>query len=255
MVSILDNPATITRPIEPPGPPQGVFGDGGGLFHIYRVEVTFRDKLMGGTPKDRKIIQSWLGVKTGLTDDTTELRRAALRTAVELGYTQEDVDGLSLDQIEELMAGVTGDKQTVGFKRDANGLFIESRQLKAMLKEEVNILYPYQREKWGPTKKAPRSFFAERVFVEPDRIYLGRQKPDDVELFIGHTPSPQGPQSNLTYYEYVQQAVITFEVQVTDNEIPVHAWPRLWVHAQQNGIGALRSQGFGKFLVTGWEKV
>ena len=41
----------------------------------------------------------------------------------------------------------------------------------AALKESVHILYAGDR--WGKTKKGPKSFVAERVFLEGDRIYLG----------------------------------------------------------------------------------
>jgi len=32
-------------------------------------------------------------------------------------------------------------------------------------------------------------------------------------------------------------------------------WADLWVHAQENGLGALRSQGFGRFFIQQWERI
>ena len=230
------------------------------LFTTYHAKLTFRDKVMGGTPKDPKIITSWLRVKTGVTDDEEELRRMMLRTLLELGATfPEGVDPANAthEQLVEASERLAN-KQAVGFKCDPeHGLYLEGRVVKSMLKENTNILFPYQSQegKWGATKKAARSYLAERVFVNPDRVWLGRKEPDGVDLFIGHTNGPSGPQSNLTYYEYVARATIEFDVIVAQDGVKADHWPQIWVMAQENALGALRSQGFGRFEVMAWDKV
>lgn len=227
------------------------------IFTTYTAQLKFRSRLMGGVPKNPKIIEGWLRSKAGIEQEE-EIRRALLRTLLELGA--EVTPDMTFAELEEASEGLAAQRQTNGFKTGENGLYIESRQVKAMLKESVNTLYPHGSGKWGSRKtvgkdgaekdtggKGAKSFFAERVFVDPDHIYLGRSEPDGVELFIGHVMGPKGPQSTLTYHEYVERATIEFEVKVLRDEIRREHWSDVWAHAQENGLGALRSQGFGRF--------
>jgi hypothetical protein len=227
------------------------------VFTTYRATLQLRDKIMGGTPKDPKAIEGWLKKNAGLADG--ELRRATIRTLIENGVdlTENPTD----DEINEAIASIASLKQTNGFKRDERGLYIEGRTVKAMLKESANIVFAG--EKWGKrfkddgkqayAGKGARSFLAERVFVNPDRIYLGVQEPSGIELFIGHVMDKTGPKSTLTYVEFVERPTLEIEVAVLNNEITEQQWPRLWLHAQENGLGALRSQGFGRFDIDRWE--
>ena len=230
----------------------GIFDDqAADLFTTYQARIEFRDKIMGGVPKDPKIIEGWLRSKAKI-DDVEEVRRALLRTLVELGA--EVTADMSYAELEAASVQLAATKNTNGFKVDPiGGLYLESRTIKSMIKECVNILFAGDR--WGKTKKGPRGFTAERVFINPDRVALDRQEPDGIELFIGHTSGPKGPQSNLTYHEYVTRAVIHFAVMVAHDEVPLDAWPQIWVHAQENGLGALRSQGFGRFDIQQWEPI
>lgn len=219
------------------------------LFTTYDVELTFRDKLLGGVPKDPEIIEGWLRAKAGI-EDTEEIRRALLRTLVELGA--EVRPDMSYEELREASKSLAAIRQTNGFKRDDKGLYIEDRQVKAMIKEAVNILYAGER--WGQTRKGPQSFTAERVFVEPAHIHLGRQDPDGVETMISHLSGPKGPYSSIGYNEYVRHPVLHFSVISLRNELSPDKWPAIWVLAQENGLGADRSQSFGRFDVTKWEQ-
>ena len=174
-----------------------------------------------------------------------------MRTLTELGV--EVRPDMSYEELFKASEALAAQRQTVGFKADESGIYIESRIIKAALKENVNILYAGER--WGDTRKGPKSFTAERVFINPERIYLQRAEADGVELFIGHTTGPKGPQSNLTYYEYATRPIVAFDVMVTRDALPLEYWPELWVQAQENGLGALRSQGFGRFDILAWDVV
>jgi hypothetical protein len=227
----------------------GIF-DQDAVFTTYRARITFRGKLMGGIPKDPKIIEGWLRAKAGIGAEE-EIRQAMLRTLVELGADVRP--DMSYAELQSASEALSAQKSTNGFKQDEGGLYLESRAIKAMLKESTNILFAGDR--WGRTKKGPRSFLAERVFVNPDRIAFGLHEPSGIELFIGHVSGPAGPSSNLTYYEYVEGVTIDFDVMVAEDAIEHDHWPRIWVHAQENGIGALRSQGYGRFDIEAWDEV
>lgn len=217
------------------------------LFTRYRITIRLTNKIMGGVPKDPKVIEGWIKTKIGL-DQGDQLRIMVVKTMRELGHVL--ADDPTDDEVDAAIKATVGDKSTNGFKRDARGLFIEGRQIKAMLKESVAVLYPYTVAKWGATKKAPRSFLAERVFVEEETVPLGRQEPDGIESFIGHVTGPQGPRSTLTYVEYCERPEISFTVMSLENQIDLATWDRILDTAQQQGLGALRSQGHGRFAVT-----
>lgn len=228
----------------------GIFDTDSTLFTTYRARLRFRDRLEGGVPMSPKIIEAWLRSKAGIEAEE-EIRRATLRTLLELGA--DVTPDMSFEEMEKASEALAATRQTNGFKVDEGGLYIESRQIKAMLKESINILYAGDR--WGKTKKGPKSFFAERVFINPDHVRLSRTDPDGIDLFIGHVSGAKGPQSTLTYHQYVERAAIDFDVMVCKDEVSPEHWPEIWIHAQENGLGALRSQGFGRFDIEQWETV
>lgn len=229
-------------------------------FAGYSVQLVFEDKIIGGIPKDPKIVQGWLRSKAGITE-ARELFQVTARTMEENG-TPLDVSPTALaeldademyniiDRASEEQAAL---KSTNGFKIDDGGLYIEDRQIKAMLKESTNILFAGER--WGKTKKGPKSFVAERVFVRPGRIHLGCEEPDGVELVVGHVTDKLGKRSTLGYHEYVERPVIEFDLEVLRDELSYEQWGQLFLHAQSSGLGALRSQSYGRFEVTKFERV
>jgi hypothetical protein len=93
---------------------------------------------MGGIPKDPARIEGWLRTKGGI-DNPSLLQNAIARTLDEVG-----TDGV---EAPELLT-----KRTVGFKRAEDGLYVEGRQVKAMLNESTNVVFVGTR--WGPTCKA-----------------------------------------------------------------------------------------------------
>jgi hypothetical protein len=222
------------------------------LFQFYKARIEFRNKLLGGIPKDPQLVEAWLRGKVGISDED-ELRHAWLRTLLELGM--EVSEQMTFEAAIDASKRLAGSKVTTGFKVDAErGLYIESRQVKAGLRENINILYGGTRI--GPTRKAPRSFVAERVFIAPERLYLDRTEPDGVELIIGHLAGPQGPRSVLSYHQYVDKsAAIDFTVMVAEDSIPHEWWPRVWTLFEQNGLGATRSQGYGTFDLVRWDRL
>jgi hypothetical protein len=220
------------------------------LYTTYQCEITMRGKLLGGIPKSPEIIEGWLRSRAGIDKDE-EIRQAMLRTLVELGA--EVTPEMTYEQLAEASKSLAAIKSTNGFKKNSQGLYLEDRQIKAALKEAVNILYAGER--WGKTKKGPRNFTAERVFVSPSEISLGKQEPDGIELMLVHAQTPRGPMSSLSYHEFVERAVLSFDVQVVHDEIEAENWPEIWLLCQENGIGACRSQSYGRFNVTKWESI
>lgn len=229
----------------------GIFdASAGSLFAEYRVKLRFRDKLMAGIPANPEIIEAWLR-KNWLGSDQ-ERRLLFIQTLRELG-AELNTSLSEEEMLEDAVKQIAEQRNGVCFKTNGHGPYIEGRQIKAMLKEVTNILFAG--DKWGKTKKGARNYLAERVFVNPDKVLLGVSEPTGVDLFVGHVSGPQGPRSTLTYYEYVENAEIEFTVLVTQDCIDDDHWPLIWVQAQEIGLGALRSQGHGRFDIIMWEKI
>jgi hypothetical protein len=222
------------------------------LFQLYRARLEFRNKVLGGVPKDPQLIESWLRSRAGISDQE-ELRQAWLRTLLEIGV--QVADTMSFEDAVEASKKLAADKVTNGFKVErSRGLYLEARQVKAGIRETINILYGGTRI--GPTRKGARSYVAERVFITPDKLFLDRREPDGVELLVGHISGPQGPRSVLSYHEYVQApAALEFTVMVAEDAVPEEWWARLWTLFEQNGLGAVRSQGYGTFDLVRWDKL
>lgn len=262
----------------------GIFASESNLFTRVAVTLEMKGKLVGGIPKDPKLIQGWLRKNMGVTDQQellVKVRETMIATGVAL---KPDA---TLEEMFEASERIAGERQTTGFKmiervhpdgtpmfkEDADGnlvlkdgkpqravaLILEGRQLKAMLKEVTNILFAG--EKWGTTRKGPKSFLAERVFIEEEAVILHKPdgqpftEPSGLEMMIGHVTGPQGPRSTLGYHEHVEGALLSFTLLIAQDAIPHDAWPDLWVLAEQNGLGATRSQSYGKFDIRRFEVI
>lgn len=239
----------------------GIFdADVSTLFVTYRARLRFRDRVVGGTPSNPRLIEGWLRAKMGVTQEQ-EVLNLTMRTLRELGVSEEIFDTpeqITFETLAQASEAIAAKSNTTMFKREIGGLYIESRIVKAMLKECVATLFPggtgAGKHRWGPTLKGPKSGAAEWVFVDPDHILLGVSEPTGIDLSIGHITGPQGPRSTLDYYEFVERPEVSFEVMVLEDRVPTESWPQIWRYAQENGLGAKRSQGFGRFDVLGWDR-
>lgn len=193
------------------------------------------DRICGGVPTDPKVAEGWIKAKIGC-GATETLRQQVAETMTERGVSAD-----------EAVTMVNTDKHLNGFKRDGNGLYIGGRQLKAAIKEAANVRWP--KDRWGPSRKGTLSWIAEHVFVLEDKLYLGRTEPSGIEQRFVHTWRGAGIQNE----EYCDHVDIDFTVS-TDHDFTAENWGLLWLTGQQQGIGATRSQGFGRYVVTRWDR-
>lgn len=245
-----------------------VFGNGEKFWEIIPVELRFRDTLCGTKPMSSTIYLDHLRRKTGITDER-ELRRLFLIDLQQAGAFDENLD---VDEVIENMSEVEmyeyvqkaaekyQDKALTGFWSDEDGLYIENYQVKGMLKEAVSIVYPWnpakgaKKGKWGPTKKSPKDYAAERLNIRPRKISLGRKQADGIREITGKVSGPTGKRQIVSRYEYVEKTKIAFEIMVPKDpmiggEFDAETWEKLFDYAQQNGLGGARSTGNGTFNV------
>lgn len=197
--------------------------------------------IAGGVPNDPQVAKAWLKKKLGVDNDAL-LQEMVAETMVEMGVDAE----AAVEEANKKMS-------LNGFKRDANGLYIEGRQLKAALKEAASVAMAVgkiEQYKWGRTNKQLLGFLAEHVFVVEDRLYLKAQEPTGINQRFVHTFRG----SAITYEEYVEDASIDFTIQ-SDWDFSDDDWAAIWTTGEQQGIGASRSQGFGRYEVITWNKL
>ena len=193
-------------------------------------------EIHGGVPTNPKQVEGWL--KTKFSDNDEVISEMVAETMAERGLTAEEAIELTAKE-----------KNLVGFKRDPKfGLYIEGRQLKAALKEVSNVAWTDK--KWGPTRKGTKSYIPEHLFIEEDRLYLGVHEPTDI--FRSFVKTRFG--SSFIAEEYVRDARIIFTM-TTDLDMDAKDIGEMWVRAEMHGIGASRSQSFGRFEVVRWDKV
>jgi hypothetical protein len=221
--------------------------------HRYEGTILTRN-IAGGTPSDPKIAEGWL--KTKLTD-------------------KKDKDDLIRDMVAEVMVerGITVDEATTevdmlkhlnGFKKNDTGLYIESRQLKAAIKEGASVARATDnlKDRWGATRKGCLGFVAEHIMVVEDLLQLYRLDADGNKVHLTEpddvlTSFPKNPRTNQTgiqHTEILREAFFDFTV-ISDYEFTDAEWATLWLTSEQQGVGANRSQGFGRYEVVRWDRV
>ncbi|MGD9991013.1 hypothetical protein [Pseudonocardia sp.] len=206
----------------------------------YRGTLTVT-RICGGVPTDPKVAEGWLRTKLGVANDHL-IQQQVAEVMADRGVTAD-----------EAVAEVDTNRHLNGFKRDDQGLYIEGRQLKAAIKEAASVAAAAGKlplKSWGKTNKGLLGFIAEHVCVVDDRLHLGVSDASGIEQRFVHTWRGTG----IQYEEYVDDAKISFEV-IADHPFTDEQWAMIWLTGEQQGIGATRSQGYGRYTVTSWEKV
>ncbi|MDI6814447.1 MAG: hypothetical protein QMD10_13085, partial [Desulfitobacteriaceae bacterium] len=210
-------------------------GRGEKLFRKYRVKIQFSDRILGGVPKAKELIQGWLRARGVKAEDVKELAEKV----------EEEVEAVPKEELE--MAAWTG------FKRDDEGLYIEERQVKACLREAASTL--------ALTKiRGFRDAVNHGVFTQPDKIHLKRKgqlikEPDGYEEGPIHVMGPRGPRTALKRQDYIEEAEAEFTLLVAGSTIAEKDLQQMMELGQYIGLGASRSQGYGKFTLVEFKPV
>lgn len=206
--------------------------------HRYNATITVTN-LAGGVPSDPNVAKGWLGTKLADKDDL--IRDLVAQTMVERGITADEA-ATEVDKLKHLN----------GFKRNEHGLYIEGRQLKAAIKEAAGVARATDKLKmrWGTTNKCVLGFVAEHIMVVEDVLQLGVTEPSRV--LQSFPKNPRTGQTGIQYTEVIDEASFDCTI-IADYKFTDQEWAMLWLTGEQQGIGASRSQGFGRYEVTRWE--
>lgn len=217
------------------------------MWNEYNLTLNV-ETLIGGLPRHPEIVKRWQEAKwpaeSKIGPEDPQTPEEAAEATVEILGNQAMSD--------EDMASIH-----TGFAERGGVLVLESRQVKAMLKESANIMRPLLPV--GGKVIPLRARVAERVFVHPKFIPLGCVVPVTNELLTVtaptgtierpiHVMTAQGPRTALKRTDYIDNAYISCTLKVLDDGMISEKILRAILdHAAENGIGTDRSQGQGTF--------
>jgi CRISPR/Cas system CSM-associated protein Csm4 (group 5 of RAMP superfamily) len=219
------------------------------IYRKYKVEIEFRDKILGGIPKDPEIIKGWLTARAKKTRTAQEIKELAEKIAQEV-KSKSDEEEYSKEE----------EKTWTTFKSDKIGIYLEERQIKALLREAASTLRL-------TAIAGLRDLINHGVFTHPDKIHFCNKngfirKPDAYIEDVGHVMGPRGPRSILKRADYLEKPKISFELWVarslhTKREDPLtkDRLYKMLILGQNIGLGANRSQGYGKFNLIKFEEI
>lgn len=216
-------------------------------------------QVMGGMPSNEKVAEGWIRSKLGLT--TEDSVAEAVKAVMEARASSPDGPISAADAVKE----VDKTRHLNGFGHDEDGLYIEGRHLKAALKEAASAARAVGNldTRYGLTNKGTLSFIAEHIIVLEDRLYLGQRDPASGKVTPVMEPTgirqsfPKNPITNQTgiqYTEYVTNAIVGFTV-ISDWDFTDDDWATIWVTSSFLGVGASRSQNYGRYTVTKWDRL
>jgi hypothetical protein len=229
-------------------------------FTFYTTVLEFNDRVIGGIPivseeKKAKVYANWL--KGQHVEDTGEDGRSLLET-------------LEADQGMPVLTVEADDQPTTGFKKDAKGLYLEARLIKANIRESAQRL-GLIKDKRGARQVLQHDLHvrAPGTITGPDaqHIYLYDQDshnvirvPTDLESRPIAVMTPQGPRNAIKRYEVVEGAYLQFDILVLANGlgkgIMTEENLRLILdNGGFHGLGADRSQGEGTYVVKEFTQV
>lgn len=219
-------------------------------WKIFEVKIKTTARVVGALPKDPNVIDTWVesrGKKHG-------------RDPKEIAELKEKVKDETVPQTEEDI-----EKNWKGFKYDDTSIYLESRCVKANIREGLSTL-DYMK---GKGSMAVKQAFQHGLFVQPQRIRFYRNgklitEPEGQQDRVLHVMTMRGMRDCLSREDYVEEgATVSFKVRIVvpsggDRKSPYITETMLkealevgqWV-----GLGASRSQGFGTYKITSFKEV
>lgn len=222
-------------------------------YDIYRFKARTENKLLGGRPKDPHMELAMLQARYNKGLIKEETYQAAIQ-AVQ--------DGSSTSPEEENEKAKL--KSWTGFLSDDNGIFINTNQLKAGIKEAASALF--LTKTFPGSKQVLQHALFVRGLEHPDKVYFYRQPlsaseppreritaPDGYEQLIAHLVGPQGPRSTIKFHDFVNpDSYFEFEVWVAEpkkGRVDLSFLATSLKLCENNGWGCSRSQGYGRVKI------
>jgi len=215
-------------------------------FDKYSTRIEFTKPVVGAIPKNEKVIEAWVKSRHEKKGSDPKYLKQLIEKIRQEVQADEDVE-----------------KCWTTFKRDEEGIYIEDRNIKAMLREAATTLESFK----GKGSTARKQTFQHGLFVKPPRIHFYRdgeiiREPEDTQERAIHVMTAMGPRSALKREDVVLPgAQLEFEIWVVvpNGSAAAHITEEMlrdWLTlGQEIGLGGSRSQQFGKFRVLEFRKI
>lgn len=208
------------------------------LWQRYRVVLQVEGQFGAGLPKNPEEIKKMLETRMPgrKPEDAVPIEELAEQVAGEVGEADE----------EEAKPG------WITFKSDPGGLYAEGRTVRGHLKDCAGVLA----QGIFAEIKNFRSKFVNRVYVETRNIRLGKKAIDGTEERYIQVITKKGPRSAPKWIDYVLDPRLEFDLLVLDDGLITEEILRtILAYGAVHGMGAERSQGWGRYTVETLEKV
>lgn len=210
----------------------------------YTATIEISDRLIGGIPitneGDRPdAFKGWL---RGQQLDNTDVES--------LADTLTDVPDMPTGDGEEVLG--------TSFRADDDGLYIEARQIKAMLREAAQRLGIIKRVRGS--RQVVQHDLHIRGTDGSQKIHLGRTQPDGTDTRPISVMTPQGPRTSIKRFDYVVAPTLVFEIRLLDGGVGAGLIGEEELRDMLElggmlGLGADRSQGEGTFILVSLEEL
>ena len=220
-------------------------------FHVRKITIKFRDKILAGIPRNGDTLDFFMNARHMSDKDKQDF---------ELRIKQGEIT-------EEEKAEIKETAWCVFEKDHEEQLTVWCGDFKAMIREIFVCMGLTQRrtsKNKGEESAGGRQHLQHTVSIDPLRVPFERDgkaltKPDGYVDRIKHIADAAGKRSALGRHDYVDKAEMTFTIRWpkvgADKIITEDDMKKVFAMAQEDGLGACRSQSMGRFDVTAWVKV
>jgi hypothetical protein len=235
------------------------------LYEKWVITCQTANKMLAGWPKNAEAELAMLEARARKGLVTQEVVDAAKARIAEAATKDPAVETEAASDKSTCVFKVVDDDriaQDPTLEPFRGAIFVESRQIKAGLREAATTLGKTVSD-WGSKQVIQHAMFA-RGIDHPDAIFFYRdgkilKGPDGTETMVAHITGPQGPRSTIKIHEYVAPgAEFKFELRraASGNTVKVSEKDLVFflTLCQDNGWGASRSQGFGRVEIVGMKQ-
>lgn len=209
------------------------------MWKKYDVDLQMTGRFAASLPRTREDIKAMLEHRAPVKPPANYISLEELEQEVveKVGAEGEEV----VEKEEEEYGWAT-------FCRDDNGLYYEGRCIRGHLKDCAGQLQVFLKIKGLKAK------VANKVYVETDKIYLDRMRPDGTELRYVQVMTRKGPRSAPKWIDYVEKPLLAFRLKVLDDGvIGRDILAAIFDYGSVHGLGQERSQGWGRYTWEMWE--
>jgi hypothetical protein len=214
----------------------------GAMWKRYNVTMKIRDRLYGGIPKDPAQLSGFL-IGKGVASELVEQRAALVATQIDSKVPEDAPEG------EELK------KAWTCFKKDEMGLYVETRQVKALLRECSSASELIKKVYGVKSRIGDQIFPVGEGGADKIKIYLYKdgkivKEPDGYEQNPARIRGAKGEQSIIKIKDYVESPTISFTLKVGGNTITEDMLRYMFEYGTEIGFGADRACEKGKYDYT-----